>query len=118
MNNNENTTANSVNTPTMLSMYRLTAIGIIRAVIPTIMHASTITVPQRSPIAMSEWPFLTLCSANVNSGSVVPSATITNPTSIAGTPIPSASASELLTMKCALAIIKAMHSASISALFR
>ncbi len=82
------------------------------------MHASTMTVPQRSPIAISECPFLTLCSEKVNSGSVVPSATRTRPISMAGTPIPIARASELLTTKCALTIITAMLTKSIKPFLR
>lgn len=104
----EKTTAKRVNMPMMLRIYRLIAIGAISAVKPTPRQASTITVPHKSPIAISECPFRTLCSEKVNSGSVVPSATRTSPMSMAGTPIPMASVSELLTIKCALTIMTAM----------
>ncbi len=82
------------------------------------MHASTMTVPHKSPIAISECPLRTLWSEKVNSGSVVPSATSTRPMRMAGTPMPSASASELLTTKCALVIITAMLAIKIRPFFR
>lgn len=96
----------------------MTAIGAMSAVKPTPMHASTMTVPHKSPIAISECPFLTLWSENVNSGSVVPSATRTSPIRIAGTPIPMASASALLKTKCALTTMTVMLAKSIKPFLR
>ncbi len=60
MKRSANTTATSVKTPMTDRMKTLIAIGEIRAVMPMMMHASTTTVPSRSPIAMSPWPLRTL----------------------------------------------------------
>lgn len=102
MNSSANSIAKRVNIPTMDSMKVFIAIGCISAIIPIIMHASTTTTPSRSPIASSPCPFFTLCSENVNSGSVVPSATNINPINREGIPICIASACALSTTKWAL----------------
>lgn len=108
-----NTAAIAVKTPTIDSRNRLSVTGWISAVIPVMIVASTTTTPSRSPIASEECPFLMLCSENVNSGSVVPSAISTSPIIIAGIPMLMASVWLLVTIAVAAASISAALSMNI-----
>ena len=117
MKSSANSTARKVKTPIIDSMNTFNIIGDINASIPIIMHASTTTTPNMSPTAMSPWPALTLWSENMNSGSVVPSATSTSPIIRDGIPISMESACALWTMKCALKSITAMLIPNIAKFF-
>ena len=101
MKRSANVAANAVNMPMMLKRNRLSVMGVISAVIPTMMVASTTTTPKMSPSASDACFFLMLCKEKVSSGSVVPSAVKTRPMRMVETPRPSASECALQTMACA-----------------